>query len=188
MNPHCTGPVPCIPESLLPLSFYTHVMNFQKLTTSFFTHVFVHAIRLSICMTSLSAASLYRNQRATRICIFAVPTMALHSSSMAVSLHRQRLICTSTHLARRRSSSNRHALLSLVRIRCSAPCSPTAATAYNGTPVAAGINFAVRAPADPHAHGHGPSLRSDPHQVPKWASQLRHSNGVLSARSGINGK
>lgn len=73
MNPHCTGPVPCIPESLLPLSFYTHVMNFQKLTTSFFTHVFVHAIRLSICMTSLSAASLYRNQRATRICIFAVP-------------------------------------------------------------------------------------------------------------------
>jgi hypothetical protein len=68
------------------------------------------------------------------------------------------------------------------------PCSPTAATAHNGTPLAAGINFAVRAPADPHAHGHGPSLRSDPTQVPKWASNLRNSNGVLSSRSGVNGK
>ncbi|GAC74128.1 probable ubiquinol-cytochrome-c reductase Rieske iron-sulfur protein [Moesziomyces antarcticus] len=63
---------------------------------------------------------------------------------------------------------------------------PTAATAHNGTPLAAGINFAVRAPADPHAHGHGPSLRSDPTQVPKWASNLRNSNGVLSSRSGVN--
>ncbi|SPO35410.1 probable ubiquinol-cytochrome-c reductase Rieske iron-sulfur protein [Pseudozyma flocculosa] len=70
---------------------------------------------------------------------------------------------------------------------------PVARTAFRkainlpGTPIAAGINHAARAPADPHhAEGYGSSPRSDVTQVPRWSSRLSTSNGVLSARSGIN--
>lgn len=68
---------------------------------------------------------------------------------------------------------------------------PTAAVAYNGTPIARGVNFSVRAPNDPHAHGdegHGPAApRADAHQIPRWSTKTTVSSGSLLSRSNING-
>ncbi|KAK0536566.1 ubiquinol--cytochrome-c reductase catalytic subunit rip1, partial [Tilletia horrida] len=70
---------------------------------------------------------------------------------------------------------------------------PTVFTAPAGVPVAKGINFAVRAPADPHhasSHDHGSSAgpRGDVAQMPRWASSIRvaSGSGLLLSKSPVN--
>ncbi|CAO1623014.1 unnamed protein product [Parajaminaea phylloscopi] len=67
---------------------------------------------------------------------------------------------------------------------------PTTAAGFNGTPIARGVNFSVRAPHDPHAHGaegHGPAPpRADAHQIPRWSTKTIVSSGSLLSRSNVN--
>ncbi|KAE8223249.1 hypothetical protein CF319_g3697 [Tilletia indica] len=70
---------------------------------------------------------------------------------------------------------------------------PTVFTAPTGLPVAKGINFAVRAPVDPHAatddHGSsGAHVRGDIAQLPRFASSVRvaSGSGLLLAKSPVN--
>ncbi|KAL9940179.1 hypothetical protein V8E36_000884 [Tilletia maclaganii] len=72
---------------------------------------------------------------------------------------------------------------------------PTTLTAPSGVPVAKGINFAVRAPVDPHAvadshHGGSSHVRGDIAQVPRWASNVRvaSGSGLLLSKSPVNGE
>jgi len=77
--------------------------------------------------------------------------------------------------------------------RSAANLAPTTLTAPSGVPVAKGINFAVRAPVDPHAvadshHGGSSHVRGDIAQVPRWASNVRvaSGSGLLLSKSPVN--
>ncbi|KAJ6604275.1 Rieske [2Fe-2S] iron-sulfur domain-containing protein [Mycena vulgaris] len=56
---------------------------------------------------------------------------------------------------------------------------PSVRTLPSGVPAAPLINLAARAPADPHAHGHGAGPRSD--VAPRWSGGVsRTSSGLVS--------
>lgn len=56
---------------------------------------------------------------------------------------------------------------------------PSVRTLPSGVPAAPLLNLAARAPADPHAHGHGVAPRSD--APPRWTGGvLRSSAGMVS--------
>lgn len=64
---------------------------------------------------------------------------------------------------------------------------PTVAVKANGVPLAPFINLAATTPADSHAHGHGPTARSD--VAPAWASSSRSKvSGSLLSKTYLNGK
>lgn len=65
---------------------------------------------------------------------------------------------------------------------------PTARTAASGVPAARGLNLAAAAPHDAHAHGHGPTTRTDFATLPKWAKRTEVAQGGLLQRARMNGE
>lgn len=65
-------------------------------------------------------------------------------------------------------------------------------TLPNGTPIAKDVNFSVRAPYDPHSADEGAhqggGVRADAFQVPSWSNKLSTKNGLLQARTNVNGE
>ncbi|KAF7320032.1 Cytochrome b-c1 complex subunit Rieske, mitochondrial [Mycena kentingensis (nom. inval.)] len=60
---------------------------------------------------------------------------------------------------------------------------PSVRTLPSGVPAAPFLNLTARAPADPHAHGHGPAPRSD--TPARWTGGLSHSSSGLVSKSYI---
>jgi ubiquinol-cytochrome c reductase iron-sulfur subunit len=62
---------------------------------------------------------------------------------------------------------------------------PTVRALPSGAPSVPLINLAARAPADPHAHGHGPAPRSE--APPSWAGGVALSAAGHVSRTLFNG-